>query len=123
MIANRILDIRQIRTIEELQAVERAAKADDHNVIRPGVAFLRDGVPIGYAGIATVPCVTFWLDTKRATVIDSMTAHSFIEGKLHTEGVDLFLMPIEEKSPYFRLMEQVGYVKTNYTHLFMKGLR
>ena len=122
MITDKFLDIRQIRTVEELQTLERAAKEDNHGVLKPSVSFQRGGHPIGYAGIGTVPMVTYWMDTKQSTVLDSMTAWSFIEGQLHCQGQDLYMIPLRSDSPYFKLMEKAGFVKMDYTHVFAKGL-
>lgn len=110
--------IRQIRTVEERNAVVAAAKQDGHNFGWPTHVVERDGEIIGAMSAAVIPLVCVWNHTSKVTVRDSLhlaRAYSIImDGK----GATKYWMACDKTSPYSGYLAKVGFKPVWETQIF-----
>ncbi len=111
---------------EFFKAVLDAAELDEDGITNPTHAVMRKGEIVG-AFSTYVPCVNWWMSTAKEdgiTNIESMMVLTTMEAMLRDKGVRNYMMPCNINSPYFKLMDRVGYHKeTDDLYLFTKSLK
>lgn len=115
-----MITITPLRSQQAVDAVQAAAQKDNHHLIAPTHAVLKDGKVVG--SISLIPTVLVWMDTKEAKVRDSMELNQFVQNHLAANGATAICMPCVKTSPYYSLMEKVGYLNLGEYNLFVKGL-
>lgn len=113
--------IRRILSPTEVQELCAAAKADDHLVVSPSHILRKNGEVCGYFS-AQVPAVHIWASTKLMTAGDSMASIATMESLMDSAGHSSIIVPCNDQSPFFPLMERMGYTKLWPTVLFYKQL-
>jgi hypothetical protein len=99
------------------------AEKDHHGVINATQVVVKDGEVIGYLSIGAVPAVYMWLHTKKTMPRDTQVIVSFIESHvLATTGNDKLIMPCQSSSPLYPYLARVGYIESDYDHVFFKNL-
>lgn len=113
------MNIRPIRTAEELEKVHEAAVADGHHLVWPSHMVERDGFIVG--SLSVLPTVLTWMDTKRTKVRDSLQIKMFYEG-LVANTSRVVCVPCLETSPYFQYLPKDNYIDLGKINLFVKGI-
>jgi hypothetical protein len=117
------LTLHRITSPDQKQAVTEAAHADNHAVLAPTHAVMRDGAVIGYVSILALPVVHVWMDSQKAGVRDSLAMLSQAEAILRDRGAGYYVMPCQETSPFFPLLPKAGFTDLGgNAHLFHRSL-
>ena len=113
------MDIRPIRTNEELEGLHRQAAEDNHMLAWPTHNITRDGASIG--ALSIIPSVIVWLDTRKARIRDAITMQTYYEGLL-ANTARCVLVPCALNSPLLPYMGRAGYIEVGTQKLFIKGI-
>ncbi len=109
-------------TEAELAYVTEVAKTDGHGTLAITHILERDKQPIGHLSICGIPLVLMWVHTKHGKIRDSLRLVDFYENTVRASGATAVLVPCSKDSPYYRFMEDVGYVKGDEMTMFFKQL-
>jgi len=114
----------RLRTEEDVKELNAAAKADNHSVVLPSHVLRKDGKIVGYFSVAPpgMPCVLAWLSTKDMPARESFHLINGIECQVAHAGCQAIMWPIPKDSPFYPLMEQMGYKNCGQYELFIKPL-
>ena len=116
------IKVRRLTSQLELDTLVENAKADDHLVLFPSHVVCKNGKIVGYGSINKTPIVNVWLSSKEIGPRDSMQLLSIAESIASSNGLDQIIMPCAEKSPFFPLMERMGFTRLGFTSLNVKSL-
>lgn len=114
------LRVRPIGSQSEFDQLVVSAKADDHVVLFPTHAVWKNGEIVGYGSINATPMVNVWLDSKRIGPRDSVQLLGVAEALAATQGLKQIIMPCAENSPFFPMMEKLGFKRLGFTSLNVK---
>lgn len=122
-----MFSIRPLSTQQQFAALNEAAAADNHAVLFPShVIQNADGAIVGYFSLVRMPVVNVWTSTKETTAKETLHLLSAMDGMLadllKANPDPTYAMPCAEDSPYFDLMEKMGYKKLGKTVMFLKTL-
>jgi|TARA_Y100000004_G_scaffold83885_1_gene94147 hypothetical protein len=93
---------------EEFYAkVMEACHNDDDDLFDATHAVMKGQEIVG-AFALMVPMVNWWM-RKDSSSRESFTVSRCMETLLANEGIDSFVMPCNEESPYYKNMERIGY--------------
>lgn len=115
---------RIIRSEEEFNELKRLALEDNHGVIAPTHPVRKNGKLVGYFSIGSpgVPIVLGWLSTKEVLPRESFALINSVENHVALNGATAVCFPMPKESPFYTLMESMGYKNAGSYDLFMKGL-
>lgn len=115
--------LRPIRP-EDLEPLVAAAAADAHEVWFPThVVTDPEGTIVGYASVNLRPAIVFvWMDSRRNSARDSVTALRSMEDYLRMSGVTDYLMPCAPSSPYLAHMGKLGFKEKGPCLWFSRNL-
>lgn len=113
--------LKPISSREELEALERAAAADNHSVLAPTHLVVRGGDIVGYASIGGIPILNVWVDSQRVKARESAYLLNAAENVAAATGVRRILLPCSQESPFHPLIEKLGYTRLGVTSLNVKG--
>jgi len=95
-----------------------AMKNADDGVDNPTHAIIKEGSMVGALSFNNV-CLQFWMDTS-CTPRDSSTAFICMNALAKDRRIAGHVMPCRKDSPYYGLMEKLGYRKVENVDLFYK---
>lgn len=107
---------------EDMEALVQAAKEDSHSVVFPTHVLKKDGKVVGYFSLApnAMPTVLAWLSTKEVPSRESFHLINAIEYQVSVNGGQAIMWPVPENSPFFPLMEKLGYKNAGQYYVFIK---
>lgn len=105
-----MIKVKPIRDHEQLDAVYQAAKANQEGIIDPTHYVEKDGEIVGAISVA-VACSSWWMHTEKTGPRDSLATFQVLEALMEDRGIKSYLMPCEERSPFYKIMERVGFKK------------
>ena len=114
-----MIDIRPIRTPDELDALHKAAADDNHMLAWPSHHIMQKGETVG--ALSILPTVLVWLHTEKAKVRDALQVQSFYEG-LVANSSRCVVVPCVLNSPLLPYMTKTGYIDLGKIQLFVKGV-
>lgn len=114
----------KIRSQDDLDQLLESAKADQHSVLCPTHPIRKDGRLVGYFSVApaAAPCVHAWLSTSVMLPRDSFHLINSIECEIARTGAGALIFPVPKKSPFFDLMNHLGYEDCGEYTMFVKKL-
>lgn len=116
-----MISVRPIRSKEQLDVLNAAAKADGHVLVRPSHGVWRCGTVVGALGVATMPMVNVWLDSQQCDVRESMQVLAVFEA-LVADKAPAICVPCRPTSPLHHYLEKLGYKNNGEFTLFTKEL-
>lgn len=121
---NGFIGFDRFRSAEEAKELQELAKADNHSVILPTHVLRKDGKMVGYMSVGPVqmPCVLAWFSTKEMQARESFHLVNGIECQVAHAGGSAIMWPIPKNSPFYPLMESMGYKNSGDYTLFIKPL-
>lgn len=116
----------RVRSQEEMDQLIAKAKEDNHGVFIPTHPLRKDGELVGYFSIGHPGAILVfaWLSTKELGARDSFSLINAVEGMVAGPPIasGMICWPIPENSPFFPLMEKLGYKDAGSYHFFIKNL-
>jgi len=113
-----MIDIQPIREENKLSQVIDAMKKADDGVDSPTHAIFKDNKIVGAISFNNV-CLQFWL-SEECNSRDSLLAGICMNAMAQDRGIESYVIPCRRDSPYYRLMENLGYRKIENVDLFYK---
>jgi len=117
-----MIDLRAIRTADEFQRLKDAAAADNHRIVLATHLIQKDGEIVGYGSVNGAPLVNVWLDSRKVEALESVRLLRRLTDGLSFTGARNVLMPCGENSPFYPVMEKLGFERLGSTTLHLKGL-
>jgi Xaa-Pro aminopeptidase len=117
-----LAQIRPVRSAEELQALEKAAAADDHTVIAATHLITKGKEIVGYASIGGLVMVNVWMDSQRLKARESCHLINTIENIAANGGARALCVPCAAHSPFYPLMPGLGYSRLGVSSFNVKTL-
>lgn len=114
--------LRQIKTVDDYQAVMDAAKDDNHVINWPTHMVEKEGKIVGAASIASVPLLLVWNHSTEVKIRDSLHLNSVYRAIMEAKGHSEYLIACDADSPYNKYMEIAGYKPFWKTELFYAKL-
>lgn len=121
MITDKLIKIRSIRE-NDIAPLKVETEADNHILYYPSHVVEKNNSYIGHFSLNTVPMVLLHMNTKKALVRDSLQTMNTFENILRMQGAPAMAVPCMQTSPFFPLMESVGFVNITNMSLFIKNL-
>jgi len=112
--------VRPLKTQAEFDALDQAAKADNHIALYPTHAVWKSGEIIGYGSINATPMVNVWLHSQKLGPRDSVQLLGVAEALAANAGLSQIIMPCAQNSPFFPMMEKLGFSRLGFTSLNVK---
>lgn len=113
--------IKPIGSQEEYTKLVEQAGKDGHTLIAPSHAIVSGGGELR-GSLTILPMMLVWVDTKLNTARDTQMIEGIMTSLAACQGQKVFCVPCTEKSPYFPLMEKMGYTNVGSMNLFLKGV-
>lgn len=112
-------------TKEEYDKLVALAKQDKHGVFAPTHPIRKDGQLVGYFSIGQqmAPIVFAWLSTKELKARDSFSLINMVENHVYLAGAGMVCFPVPKESPFYGLMESMGYKPAGEYTFFIKELK
>lgn len=104
-------------------ALDHAAGEDGHYVTSPSHIIANEREIVGCVSLGNLPALLVWSHSQKVKARESAYLLNAAENVLSARGVQQFVMPCFENSPYFPAMEKLGFVNLGQPHLFLKTLR
>jgi len=117
----RAAQVRRIRE-DEHEKLSQLAAADNHIVLFPTHVVEKAGEIVGYLSIGAIPTVNLWMDSERVKASDSIAVLGQLDAIMDDSGIATYFMPCDEKSPYYRVMEKLGFEPIFKSVLHIKNL-
>lgn len=117
-----MIDLVRVTSVAELEELKERAAEDQHRVVLATHLVRKDGKIVGYGSIAPAPIVNVWLDSKRVEAIESARLLRRLTDGLSFSGARHVLMPCADSSPFYPVMEKLGFERLGPTVLHVKGL-
>ncbi len=114
------MTVKTIKSLDELTGLIEFAKADNHSLVFPTHAIMRDNIAIGT--LSAIPTFLVWMHTKEAKARDSLELKHFLENFVSANGGRVMCVPCMQDSPYHKVLEHQDYVNLGKYSLFVKGL-
>lgn len=102
--------VRRIRQ-DEVSELRRLAAQDDHEVLAPTHVVVKNGCIVGYLSIGAIPTVNVWMSTEHTEARDSIAVLGQLDAIVDHGGIPMYFMPCDEKSPFFKVMDKLGFRK------------
>lgn len=110
-------------TQEELVELIAKAKDENHGVFVPTHPIKKEGALVGYFSIGTpgYPVVFAWLSTE-ILARESFALVNLVENLVALGGSNGVCFPVPKHSPFYELMEHMGYKNGGEYTFFVKQL-
>lgn len=105
---------------DQLPALVGLAQADRHAVYAPTHIIWKDDQMVGYFSVGARPLVLAWLSTQKLQSRDSFSLINLVENQLSLGGVRGAVFPVQKESPFYPLMNNLGFVNAGNYDLFCK---
>ena len=115
-----LIRVRAIKSQAEYDALNAAARADNHIALFPTHAVWKGGKIVGYGSINATPMVNVWLSSKDLGPRDSVQLLGVAEALASNAGLSQIIMPCADSSPFFPMMEKLGFTRLGFTSLNVK---
>lgn len=116
------MNFRPIRSREEYERLTAAARADGHGALYPTWCMEKDGELVGAASLPWSPTVYCWAHTQKISALESVRALRQCEAAVATHGYSSLIVPCMPNSPFFPVMERLGYQDLGQAHFFHKTI-
>lgn len=117
-----LLDIRKIKTEEELIATLKAGEMDNDGIKFPSHMIMKDDRIVGSWSLNKVPLAMLWHDSNSVGVRDSMLLNKTMDAVMNDRGHDNYLMACDSTSPYSSYMDRAGYKLIWNTNIYYKEI-
>jgi|SRR6516164_6845532 hypothetical protein len=116
--------IDRFRGEDEYKQLCELAKTDNHGVFAPTHPVRKNGELVGYFSIAPqgVPIVFAWLSTEHILPRESFALINTVENHVALAGNVAMCLPVPKTSPFYGVMESMGYVPAGEYTFFVKKL-
>lgn len=123
MISDNFIWLDRIKSKEELQELIDKAKEDKHGLFAPTFKVVKGGKISGYVSIGTpgFPVCVGWMSTKEVPKRDGLTIMNMVENHVFINGATGVIMPMPKVSPFYPLMEKMGYKNHGTYDFFAKA--
>lgn len=102
--------VRPVMCQADLDNLQLAVAADNHQVIAATHIAERDGQIIGYAGIMPQAALLYaWVDSRTVHARDSVYLLNVVENLAFATGAKRLIMPCSVDSPFYKFMPKFGY--------------
>jgi hypothetical protein len=108
--------------LSDLDPLVSLALGDGHSVVRPTHIALQGDEPLGYASIAAVPLVIFYMHTQKAKALNTFRMERYCEDVLRKSGMQLVCAPCSPASPIYPYMGKMGFTSYGNMDMFLKPL-
>ena len=115
-----MIQLKPLKTNEELMELIELAQADNHTVVGATHLLIKHNEIVGYMSIGGITHVHNWFHSDKCTASDSMIAISQAEAVMANSGVLQYYVACEDTSPFFSKMEKLGFTPMFNTNLFKK---
>ena len=112
-------EIIKIGNDQQRIATIKAAENDNHNFPFPTHTVIKDGQISGALSVAAVPLVLLWSNTETMKTRDSLIVDIALKTIISDRGIKFFYAACDVDSPYFQLLDKVGYRDPWATSLFL----
>jgi hypothetical protein len=112
--------VRLLKNKEEFDSVVEAAKQDGHLAFCPTHGVMKNGLPVGYFSVGAVPMTMVWLSPKDVTPRESFCLINTMENLVASQGSRGAVVPCTTESPFFKVMESLGFTSIGQFTLFVK---
>lgn len=115
--------LEKFKSPEELKQAYERAKSEQHGLFFPTHAVKKSGEVFGYFSVAhpAAAIVFAWLG-KALTSRESFQLINTVESLVAAGGGEAVCLPIPKNSPFFPLMEEMGYKHSGEYTFFVKEL-
>ena len=119
-----MMDVR-IRRMEssELQELRERAARDDHVVLAPTHVVEKGGEIVGYLSIGAIPIVNVWMDSTQMGPRDSVAVLGQLDAVMDYAGQPAYYMPCDKGSPFYPVMDKLGFGSLMETEIFVRKAR
>jgi len=107
---------------EQLDALKVEAASDNHIPLYPTHLVKRGDDVVGYISFLATPVVSPWLHSKKVRARDSLSLLNIIENMAAARGCRTILMPCAEHSPFYPVMEKLGFTRYGFTSFNVKKI-
>jgi len=114
--------VRPILSQDVFNELQTEALKDNHKLLYPTHAVLKDGLVSGYVGMCKTPLITYWGHTQRLSARDSLAVFHSIDALAANAGMSQFVTMCSPDSPYREYMGKLGFTSIGTTELFVKEL-
>lgn len=97
-------------TDEMKDAVHQAAAENNDGVLDPTHAVVKKGEIVGAISIH-VQAASWWMHTEKSGRRDSLSVLQCLDTLMLDRNIFKYLMPCKDTSPYYKIMEKVGFRK------------
>lgn len=111
--------VRAVNSEEEYKKIVEAAAADNHGTFFPTLAITKGEEVVGYFSIGALPLIMMWLSTVRLNARESMNLLNTMEA-VAAKDSRFIAVPCPKDSPFYPLMEKMGYTNKGNYDLFVK---
>lgn len=114
----------RFRSEQEMKDMQRKALADNHGVFVPTHPLRKNGEIVGYFSVGSpgVPIVFAWLSTQDIVARESFMLINAVEDMCARQGNFAVSFPVPKDSPFYPLMEKMGYKPAGDYTFFVKQL-
>lgn len=108
---------------EAMRDAAHAAALEDHDgVFEPTHLVMKDGEIVGAISLQ-VSCASWWMHSEKTNVMDSMRVFNGLDALMVESGKLQYHVPCKKDSPYYKLMQRVGFEELDDFRLFTRNLR
>lgn len=107
-----LIKIHQIADTEEFYNVQEQARKDGDDISDATHCVVKDGDYVGAFCVAS-PTVYWWMDSEKTNILDSMHVMTTLETLAKEKGIQVLTFPVSKNSPYNKIMETWGYIKSD----------
>ena len=105
----------------DLEQLSVAAKEDEHLVLAPTHVLEKDGKLVGFLSIAAIPTVFVWMHSKQTGPKDAICVQNFLDNVMFQNNY-VYMVPCKQDSPFYSVMEKLGYAFSFIGGIFFKSL-
>lgn len=106
------MDEVKIKPVVNQQDAVKAIKAsrdDGHFIISPTHIVEKAGDIIGSFSLIKNPACFFWMDSKKASIRDSLIAINVGENIARVQGEHILIAMSKDSSPFAKILNRIGY--------------
>lgn len=112
--------IRPVSSQEEMQELQRVMQEDNQRPVSNPTHLVAKGAElVGAARLESIALMPIWLHSQRMRPRECFSVINSLENFGRAQGVPLVVVPCDPKSPFYPVMEGMGY---RPTLLFLKAL-
>ena len=113
------LEVKQVEDLKKFATIQKAAHEDGHSILYATHYIEQEDEIIGAFSVIS-PTVYWWMHTEKVKGRDSYKIGKFMSEILTESGSGIHYAPIQPDSPYYPLMEKLGYKSIGNWEIFYK---